>query len=94
LTKLLKEPETPHLRDNHSPPADIWRLGSRDRTEAQGIGCGIAAMHAMEPVEPAFHGLSLLLSRRIVRYVSPLTTTVYTHPSDEELFSSVLGLKC
>ena len=26
--------------------------------------------------------------------VSPLTTTVYTHPSDEEIYQRVRGLSC
>jgi site-specific recombinase XerC len=31
----------------------------------------------------------LFLAQRFARHVSPLTTTVYTHPSDEELFEQV-----
>src|SRR5712691_5383074 len=36
----------------------------------------------------------LFLAQRFARHVSPLTTTVYTHPSDEELFSRIRGLNC
>src|SRR6266849_4924762 len=36
----------------------------------------------------------LFLAQRFARHVSPLTTTVYTHPSDEELFSKIRGLSC
>jgi site-specific recombinase XerC len=36
----------------------------------------------------------LFLAQRFARHVSPLTTTVYTHPSDEELFHRVRGLTC
>ena len=36
----------------------------------------------------------LFLAQRFARHVSPLTTTVYTHPSDEELFSKVRRLTC
>ena len=36
----------------------------------------------------------LFLAQRFARHVSPLTTVVYTHPSDEELFGSVRGLEC
>ncbi len=36
----------------------------------------------------------LFLAQRFARHVSPLTTTVYTHPSDEELFAKVRGLHC
>jgi len=36
----------------------------------------------------------LFLAQRFARHVSPLTTTIYTHPSDEELFSKIRGLSC
>jgi site-specific recombinase XerC len=36
----------------------------------------------------------LYLAQRFARHVSPLTTTVYTHPSDEELWQGIRGLRC
>ena len=36
----------------------------------------------------------LFLAQRFARHVSPLTTTIYTHPSDEELFKGVRSLVC
>jgi site-specific recombinase XerC len=36
----------------------------------------------------------LFLAQRFARHVSPLTTTIYTHPSDEELFKGVRSLTC
>jgi len=36
----------------------------------------------------------LFLAQRFARHVSPLTTTVYTHPSDQELWASVRWLNC
>jgi len=36
----------------------------------------------------------LFLAQRFARHVSPLTTTVYTHPSDQELGSRLRGLSC
>jgi site-specific recombinase XerC len=36
----------------------------------------------------------LFLAQRFARHVSPLTTTVYTHPGDEELFWGVRNLPC
>jgi len=36
----------------------------------------------------------LFLAQRFARHASPLTTTVYTHPSDQELFAQVRGLRC
>ncbi len=36
----------------------------------------------------------LFLAQRFARHASPLTTTVYTHPSDDELFRQVRSLSC
>ncbi len=36
----------------------------------------------------------LFLAQRFARHVSPLTTTVYTHPSDQEMWESLRGLHC
>jgi integrase/recombinase XerC len=36
----------------------------------------------------------LFLAQRFARHVSPLTTTIYTHPSDQELWQRVRGLAC
>src|SRR5712692_9485060 len=36
----------------------------------------------------------LYLAQRFARHVSPLTTTVYTHPSDQEMFDRVRQLPC
>ena len=37
---------------------------------------------------------SYSLAQRFARHASPLTTTVYTHPSDEELHARVLHIPC
>ena len=37
---------------------------------------------------------NLFLAQRFARHVSPLTTVVYTHPSDEELAEGVRELRC
>jgi integrase len=36
----------------------------------------------------------LFLAQRFARHVSPLTTVIYTHPSDEELREAVRGVRC
>jgi site-specific recombinase XerC len=36
----------------------------------------------------------LFLAQRFARHASPLTTTVYTHPSDQEMFEQVRDLVC
>jgi site-specific recombinase XerC len=35
----------------------------------------------------------LYLTQRFARHSSPLTTTVYTHPTDEELYAALRGIK-
>jgi hypothetical protein len=42
------------------------------------------------------HGTSrdLFLAQRFARHASPLTTTIYTHPSDQEMWERVRGLFC
>ena len=35
----------------------------------------------------------LYLTQRFARHASPLSTTVYTHPSDEELYEGIRRLK-
>ena len=36
----------------------------------------------------------LFLAQRFARHVSPLTTTVYTHPSDQEMWERIRSLSC
>jgi site-specific recombinase XerC len=36
----------------------------------------------------------LFLAQRFARHVSPLTTTIYTHPSDQDMWEKVRGLAC
>ena len=36
----------------------------------------------------------LFLAQGFARHVSPLTTTVYKHPSDQELYERVRRLTC
>jgi hypothetical protein len=36
----------------------------------------------------------LFLAQRFARHVSPLTTVIYTNPSDEELYARIRSLGC
>lgn len=36
----------------------------------------------------------LFLAQRFARHLSPLTTTIYTHPSDQELWNGIRSLYC
>jgi hypothetical protein len=49
-----------------------------------------------DSVVTAVHRLShdLFVAQRFTRHVSPLTTTVYTHPSDQEIYEQMRGLSC
>ena len=38
--------------------------------------------------------IPLPLAQRFARHVSPLTTTVYIHPGDQEMWEKVRGLSC
>ena len=37
---------------------------------------------------------ALLLALRFARHANPLTTVVYTHPSDDEMSARLRGLEC
>lgn len=56
------------------------------------------ARHRPSPFSPGGNAYrasrDLFLAQRFARHVSPLTTTVYTHPSDQELWQGVRGLNC
>lgn len=43
-------------------------------------------------VDPAAR--DLLLAQRFARHASPLTTIIYTHPADEELYEGIRDLPC
>ena len=34
----------------------------------------------------------LFLTQRFARHANPITTVIYTHPSDEELYSAIVGI--
>jgi len=36
----------------------------------------------------------LFLAQSFARHASPLATVIYTHPSDEELYSGIRDLPC
>jgi hypothetical protein len=37
---------------------------------------------------------NLFVAQRFARHASPITTIVYTHPSDEELYEGIRNLRC
>ncbi len=63
----------------------------------------VAGFDRMYPVHALRHSAvtnvwrashDLFLTQQFARHASPLTTTIYSHPSDEELFSGIRGLGC
>ena len=36
----------------------------------------------------------LFIAQRFARHASPLTTVIYTHPSDQEMFERLRGMEC
>lgn len=55
---------------------------------------GIHALRHTAVTEVYRLSRDLFLAQRFARHVSPLTTVVYTNPSDEELFKGIRGLGC
>jgi len=79
-----------------------WRISKR-RVQVAFRGWQVAA--GFDRLYP-FHGLrhsaitavyrashDLFLAQRFARHASPLTTTIYTHPGDEELRAAVRGMR-
>ena len=47
---------------------------------------------AVSQVYRATH--DLFLAQRFARHASPLTTVIYTHPSDQEMYDRLRGMEC
>jgi hypothetical protein len=68
-----------------------------------GIAAGLALVSLKMALRPRRHPAvsnvnratrDLFLAQRFARHASPLTTTVYTHPSDEEMRARLQTLPC
>ena len=55
---------------------------------------GFYAFYRVKVTIDAGLARDLSLTPQFARLVSPLTTTVYTHPSDDELFRRIRHLTC
>jgi site-specific recombinase XerC len=58
----------------------------------RGYGFHCLRHSAVSNVYRATH--DLFLAQRFARHASPLTTTIYCHPGDEEMRERVRGLRC
>jgi site-specific recombinase XerC len=56
--------------------------------------CGFHALRHTAVTNVYRASRDLFLAQRFARHISPLTTTVYTHPSDQEMAGRVRGLDC
>jgi len=65
-----------------------WRAASEFE---MGYRCNALRHSAITNVNRATR--DLYLTQRFARHSSPLTTTIYTHPSDEELYGAIRGIK-
>lgn len=67
----------------------------RDRRARGTVSIGLGADVA-DPQKLVSTGLrgGLFLAKRFARHASALTTVVYTHPSDEEMFTRLRDLPC
>jgi integrase len=86
------------LESPHHVTLRVWRL--------QAAAAGLLASPGWVRYDVNFHAVrhtvitevyrathDLYLTQRFARRSSPLTTTIYTHPSDEELCAARRGIK-
>ena len=53
------------------------------------------SLHALWRITNVYRASrDLFLAQRFARHISPLTTTIYTHPSDEDLRKNLQALYC
>ncbi len=78
-----------------SPGQTLLHYRIVDKLGEGGMGEVWKAMDTTLDREVAIKVLpDLFLAQRFARHASPLTTTIYTHPSDEELRNRLSGLSC
>jgi site-specific recombinase XerC len=92
------EPEAPLFLSAQgrrlSPRAAQWRFHSWQ--ERAGFDRRYGFHQLRHSAVTAVYRMSrnLFLAQRFARHASPLTTIVYTHPSDEELYEGIRDLPC
>jgi len=95
--------------DVFAPDAPLFANQSGRRISKRRVQCAWATWQRRAGFDRVygFHALShsaitnvyrasrdLFLAQRVARHLSPLTTTVYTHPSDEEMRLSIRRVRC
>ena len=93
---------TARIRGVGSPRVPIGWQGANRMTSAlggamvtAGLTFGVCSAPAILSVTQVYRRTrDLFLAQRFARHVSPLTTTIYTHPSDDEMASRLRRLTC
>ena len=82
-------------RSDLSGRIDCGRSGAPEQAASTlSLPQGFYAFRSVRVAVDAGMARALSLTKRYARHVSPLTTTIYTHPSDQELWASVQRLTC
>jgi integrase len=91
------EPESPLFRSRQRPRLSLRQIQIMFRRWQRAAGFeAIYPFHALRhtAITNVYRTTKdLYLTQRFARHASPLTTTVYTHPSDEELYAAIRGIR-
>ena len=77
-----------------SPRAAQWRFAWWQRKSGFDRHYGFHALRHSSVTSVYRATKDLFLAQRFARHASPITTIIYTHPSDEELYAGVRDLPC
>ena len=77
-----------------SPRAAQWRFAWWQRRAAFDRTYNFHSLRHSAATNVYRASKNLFLAQRFARHASPLTTIVYTHPADEELYEGVGDLPC
>jgi len=77
-----------------SPRAAQWRFAWWQRRAGFDRHYGFHQLRHSAVTNVYRTSRDLFLAQRFARHASPLTTVVYTHPSDEEMYDRVRDLLC
>ena len=92
------EPDAPLFASNRrgrlSPRAAQWRFAWWQHRAGFGRRYNFHSLRHSSVTAVYRATRNLFLAQRCARHASPLTTIIYTHPSDEELYDGVRDLPC
>lgn len=92
------EPDAPLFLSSHrrrlSPRAAQWRFAWWQRRAGFDRHYGFHQLRHSAVTNVYRASRDLFLAQRFARHASPLTTVVYTHPSDEDMYAGIRNLPC